>query len=236
MEGNLKNRNFVFYILLIWVIFTIVLTYLNWPLIKSNYDYYFNKKEVDNIVLDQKKNNGQESDLEKKKSEPIVLENKIIIPKINIEAPIVGSVTANEKDILKAMENGVTHYPGTSLPGQIGNVFLMGHSSNYRWAKGDYNHIFSLLNKVQNKDLIIIYYEGIKYTYEVNEVIVVPPTQTSVLDQTKNSIVSIMTCDPPGTTWKRRVVKAVQIDPNPNGNKPVGDNKDNENPGKLIGN
>lgn len=210
--NKLNRKNAVFYIAIAWIIITSVLVYLNYPLLKSQFDYYFGKKQT---------SEPQPKPQEIKPEIPKVhVENQIIIEKIGVNAPLLESPSVKEADILKILESGIAHYPNTSLPGETGNIFVTGHSSNYRWAKGSYNYIFANLNKLSNDDLIVVYWSDVKYIYKVFEVIVVPPSDVSVMNQTNDSIISLMTCDPPGTTLKRRVVKAVQIEPDPKTNRP----------------
>ena len=69
-------------------------------------------------------------------------EDRIIIPKIGKNIPLVNvehhdAENSNEwQDIfMKELENGVVKYPGSADPGEKGNSFIFGHSSNYPWAK-----------------------------------------------------------------------------------------------------
>ncbi|OIP23112.1 hypothetical protein AUJ93_02155 [bacterium CG2_30_33_46] len=235
------KRNIFFKIILgVWFVLTGFLIYVNFPLISANLNYYFGKDQQSGQKVTQNKNNGTQSNNKKdnnqSKVEPSkVLENKIIIPKINVDAPLAEAASNKEQDMLLALQGGVVFYPTNSRPGEKGNVFVVGHSSNYRWAKGDYNYVFSILNKISESDLITIYYNGTKYVYKVFEVIVVSPKEVSVLNQTKDSIISVMTCDPPGTAWKRRIVKGIQIEPDPNKNKDINSNTTKSN-GQLVGN
>jgi len=135
-------------------------------------------------------------------------ESKIIIPKISIDAPIVFPQTADNKVILEAIQDGVALYPGTALPGRVGNVFITGHSSYYWWSGGKYNRVFAVLDKLAVNDLIYIYYESKEYIYKVRDSIVVLPSQTEVLNPTANATLSLMTCVPVGTNLKRLVVRA----------------------------
>ena len=49
----------------------------------------------------------------------------------------------------------------------------------------------------------------IEYEYEVTSSFVVDPTEVSILEQTKDgSYLTLVTCVPSGTYWKRLVVKA----------------------------
>jgi len=139
---------------------------------------------------------------------PAITENKVIIPKINVDAPIVFPATADNKVILESIKNGVAHYPGTAFPGRAGNVFITGHSSYYWWSGGQYNRVFTLLDKMAANDLIYIHYEGNEYVYKVRDSIVVLPSQTEVLNPTPAATLSLMTCTPVGTNLKRLIVRA----------------------------
>jgi len=144
-------------------------------------------------------------------SEPVV-----IIPKINVNAPVVYDVTSfDEAQVQKALERGVVHYGTTALPGQAGNNVIVGHSSNNWWASGKYKFAFVLLDKLEKGDTFELHYQGKKYVYEVFEKKVVQPNDVSVLSQTAEPITTLITCTPPGTSWQRLVVQGKQISPSP---------------------
>lgn len=137
----------------------------------------------------------------------------LVVPKIGVTAPIMLPNSNQESVIQENLRNGVVHYYGTAKPGEVGNSFITGHSSNYWWEKGSYNYVFANLNKLAIGDQAKIYHNGNKYVYQVKEVIVVDPTDTSVLNQTDLPTMTLMTCTPPGTNWKRLIVKFNQIAP-----------------------
>ena len=226
----------IYILLFAWIAITVFLVYFYFPIISSYVNYQFKKGQDSHEVSDNSSNTegGDSSDVETQTGERI-LENKIIISKINISAPIVEPASINDKDILKALEGGIVHYSNTANPGEVGNSFFTGHSSNYRWAKGNHNYIFALLNKLESGDLVVVHFEGKKYVYQVFENVVVSSKDVSVLDQTDESIISLMTCDPPGTSWKRRVVKGRQVEPDPEINK-GSDSKNSDGVNELIGN
>jgi hypothetical protein len=47
---------------------------------------------------------------------------------------------------------------------------------------------------------------------------VVEPTNTSVLEQTQQPRLTLITCTPPGTSWQRLIVQAKQVTPDPSQN------------------
>lgn len=147
-------------------------------------------------------------------------EPKIIIPKINVEAPVVYDVPSLEENIIQSkLRNGVVHYPipgANSLPGQTGNTVVLGHSSNDVFDNGGYKFVFVQLDKLSKGDTFYLHYEGTRYTYSVTEKKVIDPTQVGqlVIDNGK-PLATLVTCTPPGTALKRLVVIGEQISPDP---------------------
>lgn len=147
-------------------------------------------------------------------------ETKIIIPKLNIEAPIVMDAADNEeKTIQAALERGVTLYPNTGKPGELSNPVIFGHSSNNIFNSGDYKFVFVLLSKLENGDTFMINYNARQYVYSVFNKKVVKPNDISVLtEKPKEAMVTLITCDPPGSSANRLIVQAEQITPDPSAN------------------
>ncbi|MBA2279597.1 class D sortase [Candidatus Saccharibacteria bacterium] len=148
-------------------------------------------------------------------------ESKLIIPKINVEVPVVYDVeTIEEAAVQKGLESGVVHYATTSNPGEQGNGAIFGHSSNNILNRGKYKFAFVLLSRLESGDTFYIEKGGVRYVYKIFEKKVVSPTDVSVLGSIngKPSTLSLITCDPPGTTINRLVVIGEQISPDPAGN------------------
>lgn len=144
-------------------------------------------------------------------------EPRVIIPKINVEIPVVfDEPSVQEEAVQAALERGVVHYASTAQPGQNGNVVIVGHSSNNIFNKGQYKFAFVLLSKLENNDTFTLQKDGQRYTYRVYEKKIVKPTDVSVLNaQAKPASATLITCDPPGTTINRLVVIGEQISPDP---------------------
>jgi LPXTG-site transpeptidase (sortase) family protein len=149
------------------------------------------------------------------------LENRIILPKIGKNVPLVNIETDSlqrsdweqlEQDIQDALQDGVVHYPGTAKPGQIGNVFVTGHSSYYLWDPGKFKDVFARLHDMYEGDEFTIYWNQDVYHYRIRERKVVSPEETSVLEQPKDErIATLMTCTPIGTAKDRLILVAEQI-------------------------
>lgn len=150
-------------------------------------------------------------------------ENRVIIPKLNLNIPLVTPSYSSllredwegvEEDIQEALQHGVVHYPGTARPGQSGNFFITGHSSYYPWAAGNYKTVFARLHELNVGDEYWAYYGGDKHRYVVIGKKEVKPSDVTVLDQPNNKRIStIMTCTPVGTTLRRLILTAQEIDP-----------------------
>lgn len=148
--------------------------------------------------------------------EIVPYENRIIIPKLGKNIPLVDvpnksnlSFENLEDVFMSELEKGVLRYPGTSRPGEEGNAFIFGHSSNYPWMKWDYNDVFALLDKLVFGDEIIVYYNQQKFVYVIREKKVVKPGNVSVMKREDGKKeLSLMTCWPVGTTLNRLLVFA----------------------------
>ncbi|MFZ1249059.1 MAG: sortase [Candidatus Saccharimonadales bacterium] len=160
---------------------------------------------------------------------PIILANNtaasanptVVVPKINIQIPIdFGLNSTDEATIQNSLNNGVVHYSNTALPGQNGNGAYFGHSSQNVFNNGKYKFAFVLLHQVTTGDVFSIIYKGKVYYYQVFAKEVVPPTQVSVLSDTKGEQATavLITCDPPGFSTNRLVVWGKQISPSPSTN------------------
>lgn len=146
-------------------------------------------------------------------------EPKLIIPKINVDVPVVYDVAPDYDSQMKAMENGVAWFgiPGAnSKPGQVGNTVLSGHSSNDVIDSGQYKFIFARLEHMQEGDLIYVNYDSKRYTYSVTKKEVVKPTEVNkLIYPTDKPVLTLITCTPLGTSLNRLLVTAEQISPNP---------------------
>lgn len=146
-------------------------------------------------------------------------EPRLIIPKINVDAPVFYDIGTDNASQMKAMANGVAHFPipgANSHPGEIGNTVISGHSTNDVFAPGDYKFIFIQLDKLGKGDIIYANYEGVRYTYVVTKKEVVLPSQVNKLVYDTNlPVMTLITCTPLGTAEKRLLVTAEQVSPDP---------------------
>lgn len=137
----------------------------------------------------------------------------VVIPKIGASENILANIdTSDRQEYETALQNGIAHAKGTHFPGQEENVFLFAHSTNSPLNVARYNATFYLLNKLEDGDKIIVYFADKKYEYKVTGSHVVDPDDTKWLENTDKEQLTLQTCYPPGTTWKRLIVTAEPTD------------------------
>lgn len=127
----------------------------------------------------------------------------ISIPEINIENATVSTI---DNDLTKHLVN----YQGTGIPGKNGNAVIFGHSTLPQlFNPKDYKTIFANVYKLKNGDNIYAIINNVTYTYKIFKITVVDPTDSSALVQSyDNAYLTLVTCTPPGTIWKRLIVQA----------------------------
>lgn len=125
------------------------------------------------------------------------------IPKLHIEN---ATVTIFGSDLNKSL----IHYGGTSLPGEYGTAVIFGHSVLPQFFDPkNYKTIFSTLPALETGDEISVTYDGLLFRYIVESMVVTDPHDLSPLEQVfDDSYITLVTCVPPGTYWKRLNVKA----------------------------
>lgn len=184
-------------------VFVLLFTFL--PVIKEEIKYQFLPKSS--------KNGLQETN---DVIYPVDEEFGIVIPKISANAKVIADVDWQDSNIYqRALTRGVAHAAGTAHPGEAGNVFIFSHSGVDFYEANRYNALFYLLNKLAQGDEIDIFYQKQKFVYRVVGQKIVAPENVEYLtgDKTKKTL-TLMTCWPAGTTLRRLVVIAEQVENN----------------------
>ena len=125
------------------------------------------------------------------------------IPKLKIKG---AKTTIGSDDLNKSL----IHYGGTGMPGKYGNAVIFGHSVLPTFFNPkDYKTIFSTLPSLKEGDEIEVTYDNVFYRYTVESMVVTDPDDVSGLEQKyDDSYITLVTCVPPGTYWKRLWIKA----------------------------
>jgi sortase A len=109
--------------------------------------------------------------------------SRIVIPSIDVDAPIVGGVTWED------LKKGVGHLSGSANPGERGNMYLAAHNDIF----GD---IFRHLDKLELGDEFFVYSGDQAYRYVVTSKRVIEPTDVSVMYPSTEPIATLQTCYP----------------------------------------
>lgn len=127
---------------------------------------------------------------------------QLSIPKLKIED---ATIEIAGEDLSKSL----IHFPGTALPGQYGNTVIFGHSVLPQFFNPqNYKTIFSTLPTLKKGDEVLVDFDGVRYRYLVVAMVEVMPQDISVLEQQyDNRYLSLITCVPPGTYWRRLIVR-----------------------------
>lgn len=208
-----RNKPYLRYSVYFVALFSVIFLFLNAPILFSRLSFEEDGGSSKIITTEAVEETKMADSAPLDPGEVIPPGSQIIVPKIGVTAPIIYLNSRSEKDIQATLTQGVVHYFGTANPGEVGNSFITGHSSNFWWVKGNYNYIFVNLDKLAVGDQAKIYYNGKKFVYSVKEARVVDPKDVSVLAPSDTPTLTLMTCVPPGTNWRRLVVKFDQIAP-----------------------
>ncbi len=146
--------------------------------------------------------------------------NRLIIPAINLDVPLVESSIINQKDFSETafdsdLENWVVKYPTTPEPWEWWNAFFFGHTSQEYWKKNPYWTVFRNIPLLKENDKIQVVREWVLYEYKVLKTVVVRPkdvnnTYIEFWEKWKEYI-TLMWCYPIGRTDKRMMVFAEKI-------------------------
>ncbi len=132
-------------------------------------------------------------------SEPIPSDNRIVIPKINLNEPV-----KEGGNVWVIHDGGTWHRPNSVNPPDNGNSVIVGHR-----FYGSKASTFYHLDKLALGDKIGVYWQGKEYVYKVSDIKVVPPTEVSVEAPSSERKLTLYTCTPLWTAKERLVITAL---------------------------
>jgi sortase A len=130
---------------------------------------------------------------------------RISVPRLHLRAMV------DEGDDDATLSHAVGHVPGTALPGSWGNVAMAAHRDSF---------FRDLANVRRNDEIDVETLHGV-FRYRVDELSVVDPANTSVLQPTGGKTLTLITCFPfhyIGPAPRRFIVRATQISAGPSRN------------------
>ena len=212
---NIKGGYLKYIGILLFVLglFFLLITYS--PLISAYIDFHLNPvpEEVEIKIAEDEEDITKASDINE--DTEIVFLNEdfgLYIPKIKVNAKVIKNVDPYiEDEYIEALRYGIAHASGSSFPNQSGNVFLFAHSAVNFYEQSKYNIYFYLLNELEKDDDIYVSYNDFVYRYSVLETEIVDPEDTEYLGEyMEEDTLTLMSCYPAGTNWKRVIVIAVR--------------------------
>jgi sortase A len=129
---------------------------------------------------------------------PPPIDNRIVIPSIGVNEPIIESSTINSIN-----DGGTWRRPNTAKPPDMDNTVIVAH----RFFGNDISTFYHL-DKLEVGQLLAIYWEGEEILYEVTETKVVNPSNTEIENSTTEQQLTLYTCTPIWTARDRLVVIA----------------------------
>ncbi|HZJ18210.1 MAG TPA: sortase [Patescibacteria group bacterium] len=125
------------------------------------------------------------------------------IQKLEIKDAVVSTIDTN-------LSAHLVNYGGTAIPPQKGTAVIFGHSTLPQWFNPkDYKTIFATLHELRVGDEIQVEVSKLTFIYKIYNISVVDTSDISMFEQRfDDSYLTLVTCTPPGTTWKRLVIKA----------------------------
>lgn len=137
-------------------------------------------------------------------------EEKVAISFYSISIPSIDLDNAMVSAIDTDLASHLVHFPGTAIPTEKGTAAVFGHSTLPQlYNRQDYKTIFAKIHDVGIDDEIIVTVDNKSYKYKIFDIQIADAEDSSYLTQNYDaSYLYIITCTPPGTTWKRLVIKS----------------------------
>ncbi len=169
---------------------------INASFLSGNNQYQFQKELIEN-----QNNNKIEAIYTNK-------EDSLEIPAIGIFTPIVFSKNTDKNSMAKDLDKGVAYYPGSVLPGQKGQIIILGHSAPLNWPKIKYDWVFSDINNLKPGNEVIINLENRQYVYIVENKAIVKKGEEITLGPSAENFnnLILVSCWPPGKDIQRIAV------------------------------
>ena len=142
-------------------------------------------------------------------SQPTIGENRIYMPQINVDVPIV-EVEAGETET-QALDKGAIHRaPENGNPKDGGNYviaahrFTLGLTPSQTRAKSPFYHI----NEMEVNDQIYVDYSGVRYAYKIFKKEIVAATAVEIENRTDEPQLTVYSCGLSGSRDGREVLFA----------------------------
>ncbi|MBI2609609.1 class E sortase [Candidatus Giovannonibacteria bacterium] len=134
---------------------------------------------------------------------------QLVIPKAGVQSQIVFPIK-NDWDYLTAsLLKGPVHYPGSVMPGEVGNMFVFGHSAGVLNPRNKNSIVFNNLKELKYGDAIYMRSNGYEYAYKVLNVQIRRAEDAEIDFHTDGrKILTLSTCKIFGANEERYIVEA----------------------------
>ncbi len=136
-----------------------------------------------------------------------LLPEKVEIQKIGVSSQIEIPKTIDVTTLDSALSRGAVYYPGSGNL-QKGNMFLFGHSTNWKVVNNQAYKTFNNLDKLEKNDEIEITSGESLYIYQVLSVYHATEDEVRIDFQKGERMLTISTCDTFGQKQDRWIVEA----------------------------
>jgi sortase A len=131
--------------------------------------------------------------------EPDIVLGTITIPRIGLDTHLQQGIA------LAAIDLGPGHWPGTAMPGELGNVVVAGHRVTH-------THPFRDLDQLRPGDPVVFVVGGKTWTYRTRATVIVPANAVDIAVQSYAHTATLFACHPPGQATQRIVAKLRLVD------------------------
>jgi sortase A len=123
---------------------------------------------------------------------PEVQLGRLELPSIGVDQTLWEGVT------LTSIDRGPSHWPGSAMPGELGNVVVAGHRITH-------SHPFFNLDLLKPGDPLIFTTNAGRFTYRLTSTEVVPAAEIRIVNQTYALTATLFACHPKGSARFRIV-------------------------------
>lgn len=139
----------------------------------------------------------------------------VAVTHYSLSIPSIHIINAYVSTIDNDLSKHLVQYGGTAVPPSKGNAVIFGHSTLPQLFKQDnYMTIFANAHTLKVGDEMQLGVDNLQYTYKIYNITITSPLETSFFEQNyDDNYLTLVTCTPPGTTWKRLIIKARIVKP-----------------------
>lgn len=137
----------------------------------------------------------------------ILYPDRIVIPKIGVDSDVQKPQSQDVAVLDQALTKGAVYYPGSGTISN-GNMFIFGHSTNWKVVNNPAYKTFNDLDKLNVGDEINIESNGKTFIYKVKKVTLVDEEEALVSFNKTGKTLTISTCNTFGAKQERWVVDA----------------------------